>query len=187
MNIQERGIRMLDLLYDRRSIRKYSPAAIEKDKIQDLVKAALLAPSGRGIQPQRFIIVEDHDLLQKLSLAREHGSAFLSGAPLVIVVLADSSLTDVWTEDASIAAIIIQLAAKSMGLGSCWVQVRNRNQSEGKTTEEYIQEVLNIPRGLKVECMIGLGYPAEQKLRRTEQDLQYQNIFVNQYGTEFLN
>lgn len=42
---------MLDLLYHRRSIRKYSPAAIEKDKIQDLVKAALLAPSGRGVQP----------------------------------------------------------------------------------------------------------------------------------------
>lgn len=172
---------MLDVLFHRRSIRKYKQEPIESEKVQDLMRAALLAPSSKGIYSQRFIFVDDKDLLQRLSESRESGSAYLKDAPLAIVVSGDSKATDVWTEDASIAAIIIQLTAQSLGLGSCWIQIRNRKHNENKTTQEYLQEILNIPQDIQVECIIAIGYPAEQKPQRTDRELQYDRVFNNTY------
>lgn len=171
-----------ELLYKRRSIRKYQQIPIDGDKVRKLIAAALLAPSGRGIDPQRFIIVDDPVLLGKLSQARQHGSSFLKGAPLAIVILGDSSLSDTWMEDSTIAAAYVQLTAESLDLGSCWIQVRNRSYNDHKSTEEYLQDLLNIPTMIKIECMIGIGYPAEQKPHKTEKDLAYTRVFSNKYG-----
>ncbi|NLL52700.1 MAG: NAD(P)H nitroreductase [Peptococcaceae bacterium] len=170
---------MLDLLYQRRSIRRYLPTPIEEEKVQTLTKAALLAPSGRGVESQKFIVVNDKNLVTKLAQTREFGSAFLQDAPLVFVVLGDSNATDVWVEDAALAATIIQLTAHSLGLGSCWVQIRNRQHNTEKTAEEYVQELLNIPKHLKVACMLGIGYPAEKKEARTDNDLDFSRVHTN--------
>lgn len=172
---------MLDILYKRRSIRKYKQKFVEEEKIEQLIRAALLAPSARAIYPQRFIVINDKDLLAKLSRSREHGSSFLKDAPLAVVVLGDSSLTDVWIEDTTISAIILQLEAKSLDLESCWIQIRNRNHSSNKTSEEYIQELLNIPPDIKVQCIISIGYPDEEKSQRTEQDLDFNRIHYNTF------
>jgi len=85
-----------------------------------------MAPSSRSRRPWEFIAVTDKEKLEKLSKIREHSSDFLAGAPLGIVVVANPKTCDVWIEDSSIAAIIIQLSAQSLGLGSCWIQVRER-------------------------------------------------------------
>jgi len=173
---------MLDLLYQRRSIRKYLAQPVEQEKVQQLVKAALLAPSAKNINPQRFIVIDDKALLEKLSLARDYGSAFLRDAPLAIVVTGDGSLTDIWIEDTVISAIILQLTAKSLGLGSCWVQIRERKHSAEKTAEEYVRELLGIPQEVKVQCIIGIGYPSEQKPAKTDADLHFDRVFYNGYG-----
>ncbi len=115
---------LFDLLKSRRSIRRFQDRAVEKEKMEIILKSALLAPSSRSIRPWEFIAVTDKELLKKLSLCKEHGAQFLDGAPLGIVVMADPRACDVWIEDASIASILIQLAAQSLGLGSCWIQVR---------------------------------------------------------------
>jgi len=172
---------MLELLYQRRSIRNYLSTPIEEEKVQKLIRAALLAPSGRGVDSQRLIVVTDQNLLSKLAQTREFGSAFLKDAPLVFVILGDSKATDIWVEDAALAAITIQITAQSLGLGSCWVQVRNRQQSPEKTAEEYVQELLNIPSHLKVVCMLGIGYPAENKKARTDNDLDFSRVYTNTY------
>ena len=109
----------LTLIQKRRSIRRYLPWPVEKDKIDDLIEAALRAPSSRGFNPWKFIFVTKRDLLKKLSDTKTHGSSFLRNATLGIVVCADAIKSDVWVEDASIASIFIQLAAESIGLGSC--------------------------------------------------------------------
>jgi len=71
-------------------------------------------------------------------------------APLGIVVLADSNNCDVWIEDDSIASIIIQLSAHSLGLGSCWIQVRERLHSDNLKAEDYIKQILGIPDKLSI-------------------------------------
>ena len=129
---------MYDMLKTRRSIRKFQDREVEKEKIDIILKSALLSPSSRSRRPWEFIAVTDKSLLDELSRCREHSSAFLKGAPLGIVIVADPKLCDVWIEDTSIAATIIQLSAHSQGLGSCWIQVRDRHGADNIKATDYI-------------------------------------------------
>ncbi len=170
-----------ELLKNRRSIRKFTAQAVESEKIDFLLKAALMSPSGKRVMPWHFVVVTEPELLQKLSQARAHGSQFLAGAPLAIVVLADTTKTDVWVEDASIASAFIQLAAESTGLGSCWTQVRNREHAEGQTTDAYVKKVLNIPDNFAVENIIGIGYKDEQKRPFDTEALAFDKVSYNRF------
>jgi len=185
------------LIKNRRSIRKYKKQEIEKDKIEKLMKAALLSPSSKARYPCEFIFVNDNELLAKLSHSKPHGSAFLTNAPLGIVVTADSTksdvwvedasiattFTDVWVEDASIATTFIILAAETLGLGACWIQIRKRKYSKTIDSEEYIRNILSIPDNRCVLAIVGVGYSDEIKMARQEGDLEYDKIFFNQYGS----
>ncbi len=176
---------MLDILRRRRSIRKYREDRIEPEKIEQLIKAALLAPSSRNLKPWEFIVVDDRDLLKKLAESKEHGSAFLKGAALGIVVMADPEKCDVWIEDTSIASIILHLMAESMGLGSCWIQIRARRHDAQQMAEDYIKDLLNIPDKYQVESIIAVGYPAEQKSPHSESEIQYSKVYLNAYGISY--
>ncbi|MBK5276244.1 MAG: nitroreductase family protein [Desulfuromonadales bacterium] len=167
---------MLELLRKRRSIRKFTPEKIAPEAITSLIEAALRAPSSRGINPWEFIVVDNPELLTKLSKAKQHGSEFLKNAPLAIVVCADSTQSDVWIEDCSIAAIIIQLTALSLGLGSCWTQIRNRQHDIKNTAEIYVRELLGLPEQTRVECILGIGHPAEVKAPVATDKLQYDKV-----------
>ena len=175
----------LSLIQKRRSIRRYLPWPVEKEKIDILIEAALRAPSSRGFNPWQFIFVTDRDVLKRLSVTKEHGSSFIRNATLGIVVCADAVKSDVWVEDASIASILIQLAAESIGLGSCWIQIRERMHDKEKTAPEYISEILNIPSGLKVQSIIAVGYPEKRKPPHAKEDLQYDKIYLNSYGNSY--
>jgi len=173
------GETMIELLRKRRSIRKFTAENIAPEAIETLIEAALRSPSSRGINPWEFILVDDPDMLGKLAKAKQHGSEFLKNAPLAIVVCADSTKSDVWIEDCSIAAIIIQLTALSLGLGSCWAQIRQRQHNFEKTAESYLQELLRLPEQFKVECILGLGHPAEKKRAVSADKLQHDKIKHN--------
>lgn len=170
------------LIQKRRSIRKFQEKPVENEKIEILIEAALRSPSSRGHNPWEFIVVTEPDLLGKLSSAKTHGSEFLKNAPLGIVICADEDKCDVWVEDCSIASTFIFLASESLGLGSCWIQIRERMHSETLTSEAYVSDVLNIPPKLKVASMIAVGYPAETKPPHKKEELQYEKMFLNQYG-----
>ena len=172
---------LYELLKSRRSIRKFQDKEVEKDKLDIILKSALLAPSSRSRRPWEFIAVTDKELLKKLSRAREHSSSFIENAPLGIVVIADPEICDVWIEDASIASIIIQLTAQSLGLGSCWIQIRERFHSGDLKAEDYVKDVLGIPSKYSVECMIAVGYPAETKRAYSEDDLMYEKLHYDKY------
>ena len=173
---------MIELLRSRRSIRKFTSEKIVPDAIEVLVEAALRAPSSRGINPWEFVLVDDPVILKQLSEAKQHGAEFLGNAPLAIVICADNRNSDVWIEDCSIAAIVIQLTALLLGLGSCWAQIRNREHSRGKTAERYVQELLGLPEEIKVECILGLGHPAEKKRPVAAEELQREKIRYNHWG-----
>ena len=172
---------MIELLRKRRSVRKFSAEKVSPEMVELLVEAALRAPSSRGINPWEFLVVDDPALLGELSRAKEHGSEFLAGAPLGIVVCADGDKSDVWVEDCSIAAIVIQLAALSLGLGSCWAQIRNRRHDRDRSAESYVRQLLGLPERIKVECIVGLGHPAEKKRPVPAQKLQREKIRKNRW------
>jgi nitroreductase len=167
---------MLDILRKRRSIRRYKDKEIEPEKIDLLKEAALRAPSSRDIKPWRFVFVTNIALLEKLSRAKEHGSSFLKGARLGVVVCADENGSDVWIEDCSIASIILQLAALSLGLGSCWIQIRNRMHSYELSSEDYVKGMLDLPKNMRVESIISFGYPDEEKSAVPKEHLDYHKL-----------
>lgn len=169
---------MLEILRDRRSIRRYKDRQIEEEKIEQLKEAALRAPSSRGINPWRFVFVTDKPMLEKLSSAKESGSSFLKDAALGVVVAAKQGESDVWVEDCSIAAIILQLAGCSLDLGSCWIQIRNRRHSSSMSAEDYVKQTLGLPDEFLVECIISFGYPDEVKRPVAAADLEWSKILT---------
>ena len=170
------------LIENRRSIRNFKDKAVEAEKIELLVEAALRSPSSRGFNPWEFVVVTEPDLIRQLSASKAHGSSWMANAPLAFVVCGDPERSDVWVEDTSIATTFIHLAAASLGLGSCWIQIRERAHNDNKSAEAYIQEVLNIPTRLKILSIIAIGYPGEEKAGHSKSDLQFEKISYNGYG-----
>jgi nitroreductase len=170
------------LIEQRRSIRKFKDRPIETEKIDLLVEAALRSPSSRSFNPWRFIVVDKPDLLAKLAAAKPHGSSFLERAPLGIVVCADPTASDVCVEDASIASIFIHLAAHSLSLGSCWIQIRKRNHDSFKSADNYIKDLLGIPDKIMIESIIAIGYPDEVKKGRSKGTLEYNKVSFNRFS-----
>lgn len=167
---------MISLLRTRRSIRQYKERPIEKEKIEILKEALVRSPTSRNFMPWEFFFVEDKDMLDKLSQAKPHGAGFLKNAALGIVICGDETTSDVWVEDCSIAAILVQMTAQSLGLGSCWIQIRKREYTKDISSEEYLQELMNLSVNIKIECIISLGYPAEKKDGIPEDQLNFKKI-----------
>lgn len=171
---------MKELLQQRRSIRKYTSTPIEKGKVDQLIRAALLSPTSRNSRAWEFILVEDQGILEKLSVAKV-GAQPLKGAALGIVVCADPQKSDVWIEDTSIATIILQLQAQDLGLGSCWIQIRERQFKDDTPAGEYVKRLLGIPENLQVESIVALGYPAEMRREHSDDELLMDKIHRNTY------
>jgi nitroreductase len=158
---------------------------VESEKVHALIEAALRSPSSRGRAPWEFIVVTNRQLLTTLAAAKQSGSAFLQGAPLGIVVCGSSEKSDVWIEDCAIATTLIQLTAESLGLKTCWIQIRERMHDERRTAEEFIREVLDIPASRSIATMVAVGYPDEHKPPRPHEALPYEKVFHDRYGQPF--
>ncbi|MFZ4855630.1 MAG: nitroreductase family protein [Desulfuromonadaceae bacterium] len=176
---------MIDLVRRRRSIRTFTSQPVDLGMVDLLVETLLRSPTSRNNTPWQFVVVDDGTLLNKLSTAKESGSAFLKGAPLAIVVCADSSRSDVWVEDCSIASILLQMTAQSLGLGSCWIQIRKRPHNAETTAEAYIQELLGLPECINVEAIIAIGHPAEIRTPLQAGELQRDKVKHNLYSVAF--
>jgi nitroreductase len=173
---------ILSLLQKRRSIRCFEPRPVEEEKVKVLIEALLRSPSSKRRNPWEFVVVTDPRILSGLAAAKPKGGEFLNSSPLAIVICADPEKCDVWIEDCSIAAIILQLAVEDLDLGSCWSQIRLRTTEEGGRASDYIRDLLNLPDGFEVEAVVGIGYPAEEKKPHPKSSLPFEKIHFNRYG-----
>ena len=172
----------IDLLRSRRSIRKYQTKPVESEKIDLLIEAALRSPSSRGFNPWEFVVVDDPQTLERLSKAKPHGASFLAKAPLAVVVCVDTSKSDVWIEDVSIATLILHLTAADLGLGSCWIQLRKRDHDETTTAGQFAASCLGLKEGMEVSAIVAIGHPAQQPSPHPQSSLQSDKISFNRYG-----
>lgn len=171
-----------ELIKNRRSMRKFTDEELTQEEVVTLMKAALMAPTSKRSNAWQFVVVDDKETLQKLSRCKEQASQFIADAALAVVVMADPLGSDVWIEDASIASIYLQLQAEDLGLGSCWVQVRERFAAPGITSEEYVRDVLDIPLQLQVLSIITIGHKGMERKPFNEEHLQWEKIHLNKYG-----
>lgn len=152
----------LEVIDKRHSVRKYSDRPVERELLDAMVRIAQTAPSSRNSRSTSFVIVEDRDTLDALSQMRDYGSSLLAGAQAAIIVLGDTSKTDLWVDNCAISATFLQLAVTSMDLASCWVHINGRPrlkaEPEGPGAVEYVMELLGIKDGLVPYCAIAIGY-----------------------------
>lgn len=155
---------MLDLIMKRRSIRKYTGQPIADADIRRMLEAAMAAPSASNIKPWEFVVVRDGDLRRRLADTHPY-SKMAAEAAVVFVVCGREADSRHWVEDTSAATENLLLAATALGLGAVWVACYPSVERE-----EYVRDVLGLPKDWRVLCMVPVGYPAESKEPRTQFD-----------------
>lgn len=151
-----------EVVAKRRSIRKYIDKPISKAVVERLLDTALAAPSARNTRSTKFMVIENRDVIAKLALMRDSGSAFMVSAPLVIIVLGEIGKSDLWRENAAISATVLQLACVDEGLGSCWVHIngrpRKKEAPQAETAMDWVRSFIAIPDGCEALCAVSIGY-----------------------------
>jgi nitroreductase len=171
-----------ELAKKRRSIKKFTSQKVEREKVDAIIEAALRSPSGRATRPWEFVVVNDEGFHEKLSVAKPKGAEFIKDAPVSVVVCGDPEKSHLWIEDCTIAAVSMQYAAHSMGLGSRWCQIRGTNFNDSKSSRDYIAELLDLPDNLDIECIIAFGYPDEEMVPYKREELEFGKVSYNRYG-----
>ncbi len=169
------------MLFTRHSIRRYTDKPVSGEDVKTILEAALLSPSSKSARPWQFVVVENREKLQAMAKCKDFGSHPIAGAAFAVVVLADPGKSEVFIEDATYAAALMQLQAESLGLGSCWIQVRGRSTGTGESSEEYIQALLNIPQYLKVECIVTFGYKNEVRKPVDPAKLLWEKVHIEEW------
>ena len=178
MNAEE----LIRVMQKRRSVRRYSGEPVPMEKLNLILQAGMMAPSGRAIRPWELIVIRDKQKLIDLSSSRMGGSArMLVGADLAIAVVADEEKSDVWTEDCCCVMENMHLMASALGVGSCWIQCRERMALDGETTEDYVRTLLQYPSECRLEAILSLGMPEEEWPETPLEALPYGKIHINKY------
>jgi len=156
----------LDWIFRRRSVRAFLPDAVSGETVQDLLEAAMAAPSAAAKDPWHFIVVRDADLRGRIAAALPYG-AMVKTAPLCIVVLGDverahDQLPSYLLQDVSAAIENLLLAASTLGLGAVWLGVHPRTDRM-----QAIRTLFQLPDAIHAVAVLAIGYPAEQPSPRT--------------------
>lgn len=170
-----------ELLVNRRSIRKYTAEKIDPEHVRLILEAGLLAPTSKSARAWQFIVVEDEEMLEKLSACKTMGAGPIAKCALAVVVAVDSTMTEPWIEDASVAASYMQLQAAALGLGSCWIQVRDRFTADGTPSNEYVQDALGIPETCPIVCILTFGHKNEERKPQDTSKLKWENVHIGKF------
>lgn len=173
-----------DLIINRRSIRKYTGEQLDPEQVRLILEAGLMAPAGKRLNPWHFVVVDDRETLVALSKAKEQGAGPLATAALGICLCADPADSDTWVEDLSIASIQMQLECTDLGLGSVWIQMRNRYDADGNSATYNVRRILRLPSNYEVLNVISIGHIAEERKPYDPEKLQWEKVQVFEPGEE---
>ncbi|MDR1644937.1 MAG: nitroreductase family protein [Tannerellaceae bacterium] len=169
------------LVKERRSTRKFTDELLTPEQVELILKAGLMAPSSKRSTPWQFVVVEEKDMLRQLAASKPTGAGFLEDCALAVVVSANVMESEAWIEDASIAAILMQLQAEDLGLGSCWCQIRGRQTASDTDSAQYVRDCLGIPYQLEVLAIIGIGHKQQANKPFDESRLQWERVHTETF------
>jgi len=156
----------IDFIFSRRSIRKYQDKEVPQSMLNDLLEAAMAAPSARATDPWHFLVITDREILNKMTLALPNGKMLLT-ATAAIVACGDmhralEGFESYMLQDVSAAVENILLAANALGLGSCWLGIHpRRNRMDG------IRSLFSLHDHIIPVAGIALGWPDVSHEART--------------------
>ncbi len=151
---------VMENILTRTSIRDYQEKPVEDEKVEQMLRAAMAAPSAGNKQPWRFIVIKDKNTLNAIS-ENFQTMKMAAKAPMAIVVCGDLKATfpgdgvGYWVEDASAATENLLLAAHSLGLGAVWCGIYPMKERVAQ-----LKEMLNIPDDILPLNVVPIGYPA---------------------------
>ena len=153
----------MNSIFHRISVRKYEDKPVEKEKIMQILKAGMQAPSACNQQPWEFYIVEDPEILEELSETTPYAK-LTAKAPMAIVTAYRKECTaPAYAQiDLSICMENMWLATDEVGLGGVWMGI-----APLEDRMEKVEKIIGIPEGQRAFGIFALGYPAEE---RTQQD-----------------
>lgn len=160
-------------IFARKSVRSYQDKAVEKDKIDWMLRAGMAAPSGKDMRPWEFIVVDDRATLDSLAAALPYAK-MLAKTRQAIVVCGNSARSSYWYLDCSAAAQNILLAAESLGLGAVWTAAYPYEERM-----EAVRQYTGLPRNVVPLCVIPFGYPATED--QPKQKFDETKIHYNRY------
>jgi nitroreductase len=158
------GKELIETIFSRRSIRKYTGEPVSEADIKTLLEAATAAPSASNNKPWHFVVVTERETLDALAEAHPYGK-MLAQATLCIAVCGDPAISDYWEQDCSAATENLLLAVTAMGLGAVWLGVHPRDDRVASA-----RRILGIPETVVPLNLISIGHPAEHKEPRTQYD-----------------
>ena len=162
----------LQFILGRRSIRVYAPGEVSEAAINQLLQAAMAAPSAVARDPWRFVVIRKKETLSTIAAALPNGG-MLATAPLGIVVCGDLHAAhdrqlSYLLQDCSAAIENLLLCAHGLGLGACWLGVHPREDRVQK-----LREILQLPASVIPIAGIAIGHPAEEKEPRSRFNPEY--------------
>lgn len=173
---------MLKAIRYRRSVRSFTSKPVEKEKIEEILKAVMFTPSANHRRPWEFVVVKDNRVKDKLSQATPWAS-FAKEAAVIIVVCANEAASREWLEDASIVGAHIYLEATNQGLGTCWIQIRDSVTPDGRKAEEYVRKILGIPQEFRVVALFPIGYPSDQLSPHSDKEFEKDKLHFDHWRT----
>lgn len=169
----------LENIYTRTSIRAYQDRAVEDIKVEQILRAAMSAPTAVNKQPWAFIVINEKNKLTQLADSLPYAK-MLHKAPLAIMVCGDLTKAlpgdgmTYWIQDASAATENLLLAAHAVGLGAVWTGVFPIEERV-----KTIQRTLQMPDSIIPLCVVPIGYPAEKPSPKDKWNKG--NIHMNQW------
>lgn len=156
----------METIFHRTSIRKYKGQSVEPEKIEQLLRAAMAAPSAGNQQPWEFYVVTDPDKIRALSKVSPYAGCAEHAPVLVISVYRDECIFPEYAQiDLSIAQQNMWLETDALGLGGVWLGIAPLEDRMKK-----VEEILNIPAGQHAFSIFALGYPAENRPQQNRFD-----------------
>ena len=156
----------LQFIFSRRSIRKYTGKTIPKEILQDILEAAMAAPSAVAKDPWHFLVIQERPTLNNLAAILPHGTMLRNAAAGIVVCgdinRAHDKQESYLLQDLSAAVENLLLAANVLGLGACWLGVHPRQERISE-----IKRLFSLPAHILPMCAISLGWPAEKHAPRT--------------------
>jgi len=152
---------MLEIIKRRRSVRNFLKKEVEKEKVHEILMAAMFAPTSKNQRPWEFIVVTEVETINDLSKATAF-SLFTKNAPVVIVICYNTNKGYRFQEDCALSAENIYLETTHQGLGTCYVQIAGGMVGNVGDPEDHVKRILNIPESHRILCIMPIGYPANQ-------------------------
>jgi nitroreductase len=156
----------LELLFARRSVRRFTGEPVSDGPVRDLLDAAMAAPSAAGKDPWHFIVVRERPALERIAAGLPNGR-FLPEAGLGVVVCGDLERAhgrelSYLLQDAGAAIENLLLAAQALGLGACWLGVHPRADRV-----KHLSAIFHLPPHILPISVVAVGHPAERPAPRT--------------------